>query len=131
MAAAQRLLNSLTDEQRDELAGLMAQAMADAGLAQEMARLADALRERRPDIDWDGQGSERMTGRDPLGLGDATTALAELADLAELEDSLRQDCGRPAGRHRRGSGAARSAGRPSTTWRRCARSSASCSGRAI
>jgi uncharacterized protein with von Willebrand factor type A (vWA) domain len=91
MAAAQRLLNSLTDEQRDELSGLIAQAMADAGLAQEMARLAEALRARRPDIDWDGQGSERMTGRDPLGLGDATTALAELADLAELEDSLRQD----------------------------------------
>ena len=91
MAAAQRLLNSLTDEQRDELSGLMAQAMEDAGLAQELARLAGALRARRPDIDWDGQGSERMTGRDPLGLGDATTALAELADLAQLEDALRQD----------------------------------------
>jgi len=91
MAAAQRLLNSLTDEQRDELSGLMAQAMEDAGLAQELARLAEALRARRPDVDWDGQGSERMTGRDPLGLGDATTALAELADLSELEDALRQD----------------------------------------
>ena len=91
MAAAQRLLNSLTDEQRDELAGLMAQAMEDAGVAQEMARLAEALRARRPDVDWDGQGRERMTGRDPLGLGDATSALAELADLAELEDTLRQD----------------------------------------
>jgi uncharacterized protein with von Willebrand factor type A (vWA) domain len=91
MAAAQRLLNSLTDEQRDELSGLMAQAMEDAGLAQELARLAEALRARRPDVDWDGQGGERMTGRDPLGLGDATTALADLADLAELEDALRQD----------------------------------------
>jgi len=91
MAAAQRLLNSLSDDQREELAGLMAQAMEDAGLAQEMARLADALRERRPDIDWDGRRGERMTGRDPLGLGDATTALAELADLSELEDVLRQD----------------------------------------
>jgi uncharacterized protein with von Willebrand factor type A (vWA) domain len=91
MAAAQRLLNSLTDEQRGELAGLMAQAMEDAGLAQELSRLAEALRARRPDVDWDGQRSERMTGRDPLGLGDATTALAELADLAELEDVLRQD----------------------------------------
>src|SRR5260221_2244405 len=91
MAAAQRLLNSLTDEQRDELAGLMARAMEDAGLAPELGRLAEALRARRPDIDWDGQGSERMAGRDPLGLGDATTALAELADLAELEDALRQD----------------------------------------
>jgi uncharacterized protein with von Willebrand factor type A (vWA) domain len=92
MAAAQRLLNSLTDEQREELAGLMAQAMEDAGLAQEMARLAQALRSLRPDVDWDGQGRrERMRGSDPLGLGEATTALAELADLAELEDSLRQD----------------------------------------
>jgi uncharacterized protein with von Willebrand factor type A (vWA) domain len=91
LAAAQRLLNSLTDEQREELAGLMQQVMDDAGLAAEMARLTDALRARRPDIDWDGQRGERMTGRDPLGLGDATSALAELADLAELEDSMRQD----------------------------------------
>jgi uncharacterized protein with von Willebrand factor type A (vWA) domain len=90
MAAAQRLLNSLTDEQRNELAGLMAQTLEDAGLAQEMARLAAALRERRPDVDWDGQ-RERMTGSEPLGLGDATTALSELADLAELEEALGQD----------------------------------------
>ena len=92
MSAAQRLLNSLTDEQRNELAGLMAQTLEDAGLAQEMARLAAALRDRRPDVDWDGQGRrERMTGSEPLGLGDATTALSELADLAELEEALRQD----------------------------------------
>ena len=91
MAAAQRLLNSLTDEQRNELAGLISQAMDDAGLAQEMARLAQALRARRPDIDWDNQGRERMTGQDPLGLGDATTALGELADLADVEEGLRQD----------------------------------------
>jgi len=91
MAAAQRLLNSLSDAQRDELAGLMSQTLEDAGLAQEMARLADALRARRPDIDWNGPNGERMTGSDPLGLGDATTAVAELADLAELEEALRQD----------------------------------------
>jgi uncharacterized protein with von Willebrand factor type A (vWA) domain len=92
MAAAQRLLNSLTDSQRDELAGLMAHTLEDAGLAQEMARLAAALRERRPDVDLDGQGRrERMAGSDPLGLGDATTAVSELADLAELEEALRQD----------------------------------------
>ena len=90
MSAAQRLLNSLSDAQRDELAGLMEQTLEDAGLAQEMSRLANALRGRRPDIDWDGDG-ERMTGRDPLGLGDATTALAELADLAELEEALGQN----------------------------------------
>jgi uncharacterized protein with von Willebrand factor type A (vWA) domain len=90
MAAAQRLLSSLTDEQRDELAGLMAQALEDAGLAAEMSRLADGLRARRPDLSqgWPQPG---MSGSEPLGLSDATTALAELADLADLEDSLRQD----------------------------------------
>ena len=51
MSAAQRLLDSLTDEQRDELAGLMSQTLEDAGLAAEMSRLADALRARRPDMD--------------------------------------------------------------------------------
>jgi uncharacterized protein with von Willebrand factor type A (vWA) domain len=91
MAAAQRLLSSLTDAQRDELAGLMAQTLEDAGLAAEMSRLSDALRSRRPDIDFDGWPGERMTGDTPLGLSEATTALSELADLTELEDALRQD----------------------------------------
>ncbi|HEY1918062.1 MAG TPA: hypothetical protein VGH27_21015 [Streptosporangiaceae bacterium] len=92
IAAAQRLLESLSPEQRNELAGLMSQALDDAGLAAEMARLADQLRARRPDIDMMARGGEDpMTGDQPLGLGDATTALAELADLAELEDALRQD----------------------------------------
>jgi uncharacterized protein with von Willebrand factor type A (vWA) domain len=91
MSAAQRLLNSLTDEQREELAGLMAQTLEDAGLAAEMSRLADALRSRRPDMDFDGWPGEQMTGQNPLGLSEATTALSELADLADLEDALRQD----------------------------------------
>jgi uncharacterized protein with von Willebrand factor type A (vWA) domain len=91
MAAAQRLLSSLTDAQRDELSALMSQTLEDAGLAAEMARLADSLRTRRPDIDFDGWPGERMTGETPLGLSEATTALADLADLAELEDVLRQD----------------------------------------
>jgi uncharacterized protein with von Willebrand factor type A (vWA) domain len=91
MSAAQRLLNSLTDEQREELAGLMAQTLEDAGLAAEMSRLADALRTRRPDMDFDGWPGEQMTGQNPLGLSEATTALSELADLADLEDALRQD----------------------------------------
>ncbi len=92
MAAAERLLRSLSDAQREELAGLMANALDDAGLAAEMARLADALRARRPDLDRAGMmGGVQMSGEEPLGLGDATTALAELADLAELETALGQD----------------------------------------
>src|SRR5215469_5932396 len=92
MAAAERLLRSLSDEQREELAQLMANALEDAGLAAEMARLADALRSRRPELDRAGMsGGVQMSGHEPLGLGDATTALAELADLAELETALGQD----------------------------------------
>ncbi len=90
--AAQRLLSSLTEEQRDELAGLMEQALQDAGLAAEMARLSGALRARRPELDMMGQfPGDPMTGDQPLGLSDATTALADLADLADLEAELRQD----------------------------------------
>src|SRR6266571_5630020 len=84
MSAAQRLLSSLTESQREELSGLMSQTLEDAGLAAEMARLADALRSRRPDLDLDGWPGDQMSGQQPLGLGEATTALAELADLAEL-----------------------------------------------
>jgi uncharacterized protein with von Willebrand factor type A (vWA) domain len=42
-------------------------------------------------MDLDGWPGDPMSGQEPLGLGEATTALAELADLAELEDALRQD----------------------------------------
>jgi uncharacterized protein with von Willebrand factor type A (vWA) domain len=92
MAAAERLLRSLSEEQRRELAELMADALGDAGLESEMAQLADALRARRPDLDRAGMmGGVQMSGSEPLGLGDATTALAELADLAELENAFGQD----------------------------------------
>src|SRR5260370_5827233 len=92
MAAAERLLRSLSDEQREELAQLMANALEDAGLAAEMARLADALRSPRPGLDRAGMsGGVQMSGEEPLGLGDATTALAELADLAALETALGPD----------------------------------------
>ena len=89
--AAQRLMSSLTPDQRDELAGLMQQTLADEGLAAEMARLADSLRARRPELDMASWPGENMTGDNPLDLGDATSALADLADLAELEAALRQD----------------------------------------
>jgi uncharacterized protein with von Willebrand factor type A (vWA) domain len=36
-------------------------------------------------------GGVQMSGEEPLGLSDATTALAELADLAELENAFGQD----------------------------------------
>ena len=90
MMAAERLLASLSDEQREELANLMAQALEDAGLAAEMAALGDALMSRRPELGRSQRGV-RMSGDDPLGLGDATSAVADLADLADLENALTQD----------------------------------------
>ena len=88
-AAAQRLLNSLSPEQREELGNLALAALSDIGLAAQMSQLTDALRARRPDLDWGGR--ERMRGGTPLGMGDATSALEELADLEELAALLAQN----------------------------------------
>ncbi|MDQ6851350.1 MAG: VWA domain-containing protein [Actinomycetota bacterium] len=88
-AAAQRLLDSLTSEQRSELESLMQQALSSSGLAEEMARLQQGLRSARPDLRWGGR--QRMDGEDPMGLSDATGALAELADLDQMDDLLGQD----------------------------------------
>lgn len=88
-AAMQRMLDSMTPEQREELAGLMEQAWQDLDLAAEMAQLQDHLRALRPDLPW--QGRQRMQGERGLGLPDATEALAEIADLEALEAQLSQD----------------------------------------
>ncbi len=88
-AAAQRLLESLSPEQRNELEALMGQAMQQAGLADEMGRLQQGLRSARPDLRWGGR--QRMDGDEPMGLSDATGALAELSDLDQLDDLLGQD----------------------------------------
>jgi len=87
-AAQQRLMDSLTPQQRQELGELMQGAM-DLDLASQMAQLGDALRGARPDLPWGGR--ERMRGEQGMGMGDATTALEELADLDDLEAALGQD----------------------------------------
>ncbi|WP_405141780.1 hypothetical protein OG589_32050 [Sphaerisporangium sp. NBC_01403] len=88
-AAAQRMLASMTPEQRQELQGLIDQTLRQAGLGEQMARLGESLYARRPDLAWDTP--ERMNGDQPLGMGDAVSALEELADLGRLEEALRQD----------------------------------------
>ncbi|WP_424536302.1 vWA domain-containing protein [Sphaerisporangium viridialbum] len=88
-AAAQRMLASMTPEQRQELQGLIDQTLRQAGLGEQMARLGESLYARRPDLAWDTP--EQMNGDQPLGMGDAVSALEELADLGRLEEALRQD----------------------------------------
>ena len=88
-AAQERMMAGMSPEQRAELADLMAQTMQDMGLASELAHLQDALRQARPDLPW-GQRGQVPDGSQPLGMGDATTAVAELADLEALSNQLSQ-----------------------------------------
>ncbi|MGP3957460.1 vWA domain-containing protein [Nonomuraea sp. 3N208] len=88
-AATQRMLASMTPRQREELSNLINQTLDQAGLSDQMRRLGEALYARRPDLAWNAP--ERLTGEEPLGMGDAVTALEELADLTQLETALRQD----------------------------------------
>ena len=88
-AAAQQLMQSLTPEQREEMANLMSEAMGQAGLADEMARLQAGLQSARPDLNWNGR--TRMDGEEGMGFSDATGAIAELADLDQLGELLDQN----------------------------------------
>jgi uncharacterized protein with von Willebrand factor type A (vWA) domain len=88
-AAGERLLRSLSQQQREELAGLMQQALGNGALAREMQALGDNLRALRPDLGWDRR--ERVRGGEPLGYGEATSVLEEIGDLDELLDQLGQE----------------------------------------
>ena len=87
-AAAQRMLNSMTEEQRQELFNLSAQAFGSPELMQQLARLDQSLQALRPGEDW--SGSERFDGDQPLGLGEGAGVLQDLADLDELSEQLSQ-----------------------------------------
>lgn len=87
-AAAQRLRNSLTPEQREELDALAQQAFGSPALTDQLDRLDGHLRAARPGEDWNG--SARARGDEPMGLGDATSALQEVAELDQLAEQLSQ-----------------------------------------
>jgi uncharacterized protein with von Willebrand factor type A (vWA) domain len=87
-AAAQRMLNSMTAEQREELMQLSAQAFGSPQLMEQLARMDANLQSLRPGEDWNG--SERFEGQSGLGLGDGTGVLQDLADLDDLSDQLSQ-----------------------------------------
>ncbi len=87
-AAAQRMLRSMTPEQRQELMQLSQQAFGSPSLMEQLSRLDDLLQGLRPGEDWDG--SEGFEGDQGLGLGDGTGVLQDLADLDALADQLAQ-----------------------------------------
>ncbi len=91
-AAAERLLASLSPDQREQLRQLMADALGDPDLASQMAQLSDNLRALRPGLDRGtpvrfGQPGD---GAESLGWGQAVEAVAELADLEQLDAQLSQ-----------------------------------------
>ncbi len=90
-AAAQRMLNSMSPEQRQELMELSAQAFGSPQLMQSLAQLDANLQSLRPSEDWGG--SERFDGGEGLGLGDGTGVLQDVADLDALADQLSQSYG--------------------------------------
>ncbi|MCA5921989.1 vWA domain-containing protein [Curtobacterium oceanosedimentum] len=87
-AAAQRMRNSMTQEQRDELDALAQQAFGSPDLMGQLSQLDGTLRALRPGEDWGG--SERMDGQQGLGLGDGTGVFQDIADLDALADQLAQ-----------------------------------------
>ncbi|GAC1494176.1 MAG: VWA domain-containing protein [Pseudarthrobacter sp.] len=87
-AAAQRLLQSMSPEQREELMRLSAQAFGSSELMAQLGQLDANLQALRPGEDW--TGSERFEGQEGLGLGDGTGVLQDLAELDELSDQLSQ-----------------------------------------
>ncbi|MFB9903426.1 hypothetical protein [Allokutzneria oryzae] len=87
-AAAQRLLNSMTPEQRAELAALSQQAFGDPRLAEALSGVDAKLRALRPGEDWSGRG--RFRGGESMGLAEATEALQELGELDRLAEQLAQ-----------------------------------------
>ncbi|MFI6027512.1 VWA domain-containing protein [Amycolatopsis magusensis] len=87
-AAAQRMLNSMTPEQRAELAELSQQAFGSPELAQQLANLDSQLRTLRPGEDWESAG--RFRGNNPMGLGEGAQAMADLAELDALAEQLSQ-----------------------------------------
>ena len=90
-AAAQRMLNSMSPEQRQELMELSAGAFGSPQLMDQLGRLDDNLQSLRPDLDWGG--SEQMGGEEGLGLGDGTGVFQDLADLDQLAEQISQSYG--------------------------------------
>jgi uncharacterized protein with von Willebrand factor type A (vWA) domain len=79
MAAAQSLMNSLSPEQRQQLAQLMADRFGDPGLQSELAKLAKEMDFLNPQ-----GGRYSFSGDEPIDLQGAMDLMGELQELDEL-----------------------------------------------
>jgi uncharacterized protein with von Willebrand factor type A (vWA) domain len=87
-AAAQRMMNSMSEQQRAELSELMSSAFGDPRLVEQVSTLDANLRALRPGEDW--TGSARFRGNQPMGMGEGAQAMADLAEIDALAEQLAQ-----------------------------------------
>lgn len=87
MAAMQALLNSMSPEQRAELAALSDALLDDMDLRWQMDQLSAALAEQFPDMGWAQRYSGQ--GNDPIGLAEALQRMEQLGEIDRLEQLLR------------------------------------------
>jgi uncharacterized protein with von Willebrand factor type A (vWA) domain len=87
-AAASRMMNAMSEEQRAELAQLAGQAFGDPRIAGQLSRLDANLRALRPGEDWTSPG--RFRGQNELGMGEGAQAMQDLDELDQLAEQLSQ-----------------------------------------
>ena len=86
MAAMQAMLNSMSPEQREQLARLSQQFMDDMDLQWQMEQLSSSLQAQFGQLN--SESSYEMSGESPLSVSQALDAMAELGRLDELEGML-------------------------------------------
>jgi uncharacterized protein with von Willebrand factor type A (vWA) domain len=89
MAAMSRLLASMSEDQRRELAALAASVMEDMDLAWQVDQLNQNLRELMPELPWD-EASPNW-GEAEMPMSAAVDAVERLGDLEELEETMSGD----------------------------------------
>ena len=86
MAAMQRMMNSMTPEQRAQMKELSDQLMEDMDLSFQMSQLAQNLQSLYPQMGWQ-QGYD-FRGQDPLGFSDSMQMMNDLGDMDQLEQLM-------------------------------------------
>jgi uncharacterized protein with von Willebrand factor type A (vWA) domain len=85
-AAMDRMLASMSPEQRAELIDAMQQGLSDMGMQDQMAELQENLKALRPEFSR-GRGTP-LNGQESSGLPQATQALAQMGDLESLANQI-------------------------------------------
>ncbi len=86
MAAMQAMMNSMSPEQREQLARLSQQFMDDMDLQWQMEQLSSSLQAQFGQLN--SESSYEMSGESPMSMSQALDAMAEMGRLDELEGML-------------------------------------------